>query len=433
MSVALGPELGATVLVVDDDKTNVLLLVSQLKPEGYRLLTASNGQEALDVAAQDLPDLILLDVMMPGMDGFETAARLKANPLSRNVPIIMVTAISDRESRLAALAAGAEEFLTKPVERTELLIRARNLLKLKKYQDLLARRGEQLEQQVAQRTSQLAIANTRLSEAQERALGTERLASIGQLAAGIAHEINNPISFVNSNLLALNRYVEQLLAALKLYEEAEHLLPREAAIVAQLRSLRDSTDLDFIKEDLLLLLKESHDGISRVRKIVQDLRDFSHIDQSQEWQWANLHQLLDSTLNVAGSEIRRNADIIKEYADIPEVECLPSRLNQVFLNLLVNAAQAMDGRQHGSITLRSGHTGDEVWIEISDTGCGIPADDLKCIFDPFFTTKRIGTGTGLGLSVAYGIVEEHRGRIEVSSQVGIGSTFRITLPIHHNP
>jgi len=426
-------EAVSTVLIVDDDKTNTLVLVSQLKSGGYRTQTAANGREALETVKNELPDLILLDIMMPGMDGFETAARLKADPRSRNVPIIMVTAIDDRESRLAALAAGAEEFLTKPVERTELLIRVRNLLKLKKYQDFLASHRDLLEQQVAQRNSQLAVANTRLSEAEERALGAEKLASIGQLAAGIAHEINNPISFVNSNLLALNRYVEQLLAALRLYEEAERLLPKDAAISIQLKEFHDKTDLAFVKDDLLLLFKESHGGISRVRKIVQDLRDFSHVDQSQEWQLANLHRCLDSTLNVAGHEIQRRAEVLKEYGDIPEVECLPLRLNQVFLNLLINAAHAIGGDRRGRIIVRTGRSGDEVWIEVSDNGCGIPAENLKRIFDPFFTTKPVGMGSGLGLSVSYGIVEEHRGRIEVSTRLGEGSTFRVTLPIHRTP
>ena len=431
MAQAAGQGPAATVLVVDDDRTNILVLVSQLKSEGYRTMTAGNGQEALDVVARELPDLILLDVMMPGMDGFETASRLKADPRSRNVPIIMVTAVADRESRLAALAAGAEEFVTKPVERIELLIRVRNLLKLKKYQDMLSSRGEQLEQQVAQRASQLAVATLRLNEVQERALGAEKLASIGQLAAGVAHEINNPISFVNSNLVALGRYVEQLLAGLTLYEEAERFLPATAPVADRLRQFRAGTDLSFIREDMLLLLKESQEGITRVRKIVQDLRDFSHIDQSQNWQWASIHQCLDSTLNVAGNEIRQSADVLKDYGTLPDIECLPLRLNQVFLNILLNAAQAIDRQRRGRITIRTGCSDTEVWVDISDTGCGMSADEVKRIFDPFFTTKPVGAGTGLGLSVAYGIIEEHRGRIEVSSEPGTGSTFRVTLPIRH--
>ena len=429
--MAQGQGQGATVLVVDDDRTNVLVLVGQLKSEGYRTVTATNGQEALDAVARELPDLILLDVIMPGMDGFETASRLKSDPRSRNVPIIMVTAAEDRESRIAALAAGAEEFVAKPVERIELLIRVRNLLKLKQYQDMLSSRGEQLEQQVAHGASQLAVATLRLNEVQERALGAEKLASIGQLAAGVAHEINNPISFVNCNLVALGRYVDQLLSGLELCEEAERQLPHDAGITARLRQFRESTDLSFIREDMLLLLKESQDGITRVRKIVQDLRDFSHVDQSQNWQWANLHACLDSTLNVAGNEIRQSADVQKEYGKLPDIECLPLRLNQVFLNVLLNAAQAIDRQQRGRITIRTGAGESEVWVEISDTGCGISADDLKRIFDPFFTTKPVGAGTGLGLSVAYGIVEEHHGRIEVSSEPGVGSTFRVTLPIRH--
>jgi signal transduction histidine kinase len=421
----------ATILIVDDEKTNVLVLSSQLNREGYQTVTAYSGEEALQVIERDLPDLILLDVMMPGMSGFELASRLKNTERTRNIPIIMITALDDRKSRLTALENGAEEFLSKPIERTELVVRVRNLLKLKKYQDFLANHSDLLQRQIAERNTQLAVANTRLSEAQEKLLGSEKLASIGQLAAGVAHEINNPISYVNSNLLALDRYVQQMLAALQLHEEAESLLPADSEIASKLRSFKQQHDLAFAKDDLLLLLKESHEGISRVRKIVQDLRDFSHVDSRQEWQWVDLHKCLDSTLNVANNEIKYRADVIKEYGKLPEIECLPSQLNQVFLNLMVNAAHAIGVDHRGKIILRTGCSKDEVWVEISDTGCGIPAEDLKRIFDPFFTTKPVGMGTGLGLSVSYGIIEEHRGRIEVSSQVGQGSTFRVTLPIHH--
>ncbi len=420
-----------TILIVDDEKINGLVLSSQLNREGYQTVTASSGEEALQFIESRLPDLILLDVMMPGMSGFEVASRLKGSERTRNIPIIMITALGDRESRMAALENGAEEFLTKPIERTELVIRVRNLLKLKKYQDFLAEHGDLLEQEITERNMQLAVANTHLSEAQEKMLGSEKLVSIGQLAAGIAHEINNPISYVNSNLLALDRYVQQLFEALHLYEEAEPLLPADSEAAARLRTFKQQNDLAFARDDLLLLLEESHEGISRVRKIVQDLRDFSHVDSHQEWQWADLHKCLDSTLNIANNEIKYRADVVKEYGNLPEVECQVSQLNQVFLNLMINAAHAIGDDHRGKVILRTGCGENEVWVEISDTGCGIPPENLKRIFDPFFTTKPVGKGTGLGLSVSYGIVEEHHGRIEVSSQIGQGTTFRVTLPIHH--
>ena len=178
------------------------------------------------------------------------------------------------------------------------------------------------------------------------------------------------------------------------------------------------------------MLGESQEGLNRVKKIVQDLKDFSHADEGS-FDWADLHQGIESTLNIAANEIKYKADVIKAYGDIPQVECLPSQLNQVFMNLLVNAAQAMKGDPRGTITVRTGGSSGEemVWVEIADNGSGIPKENLARIFDPFFTTKPLGQGTGLGLSLSYSIVQKHHGRIEVESEIGKGTTFRIHLPV----
>jgi signal transduction histidine kinase len=174
-------------------------------------------------------------------------------------------------------------------------------------------------------------------------------------------------------------------------------------------------------------MDESKDGITRVKNIVQNLKDFSHVDASDEWHYADLHSGINSTLNIVNNEIKYKANVVKEYGAIPEVECLLSQLNQVFMNLLVNAAHAIEER--GTITIRTGQKGDEVWVEVTDTGKGIAPEHLKKIFDPFFTTKPIGKGTGLGLSLSYGIVQKHHGRIEVQSEIGKGTIFRVWLPI----
>lgn len=258
-----------------------------------------------------------------------------------------------------------------------------------------------------------------LEDAQNQLLQSEKLASIGQLAAGVAHEINNPVGFVNSNFGALERYMNDLFRLVDAYEA-----PEGAAAAA---AIKKQIDYDFLKEDIALLFKESKDGLERVKRIVQDLRDFSRIDSAQEWQRANLQTCLDTTLNVATNEIKHKADVVKNYADIPEVECLPSQLNQVFLNLMVNAAQAIP--THGTLTLATGLEGDWVWVDIADTGSGIAPENLKRIFDPFFTTKPVGKGTGLGLSVSYNIIAKHNGRMEVDSELGKGTTFRIWLPV----
>jgi signal transduction histidine kinase len=191
--------------------------------------------------------------------------------------------------------------------------------------------------------------------------------------------------------------------------------------------LREKLDLDFLREDISALMSESGHGIARVKKIVQDLKDFSHTDENEEWQWTDLHQCLESTLNVVWNEIKYKAEVIRQYGELPQVECLPFQLNQVFMNLLVNAAHAIEER--GIIFLRSGTLGGGVWIEISDSGSGIPPENLNRIFDPFFTTKPVGKGTGLGLSLSWGIVEKHGGRINVASEPGTGTTFRLWLPV----
>ncbi len=277
-----------------------------------------------------------------------------------------------------------------------------------------------------QRFEELQQVNQKLEEAHNQLMQSEKMASIGQLAAGVAHEINNPIGYVNSNLGTLEKYVQDAFGMIDLYEQAEGAIADEAVRV-QIKAAREKLDIEFLKADLRALMDESKDGITRVKKIVQNLKDFSHVDTSDEWHFSDLHNGLDSTLNIVNNEIKYKAGVVKEYGDIPEVECLSSQLNQVFMNLLVNAAHAIEER--GTITIRTGKQGEEVWVEVADTGKGIPPENMKKIFDPFFTTKPIGKGTGLGLSLSYGIIQKHHGRIEVQSEVGKGTTFRVWLPV----
>lgn len=282
-----------------------------------------------------------------------------------------------------------------------------------------------------QRANQeLRALNDSLRSAQDRLLQSERLASIRQLAAGVAHEISNPIDYVYSNLGTLQAYLERLFEMLAACEQVAAALA-DSAITARLAALRERVDLDYLKLDIPMLMDESKSGLSRVRQIVQDLKDFSRIDTHQKWVWASLHEGIDSTLNIVANEIKHRADVHREYGDLPEIECLPSELNQVFLNLLVNAAHAI-GPERGLIFVRSGYAGGKVWVEIEDNGCGIAPDHLAHLFDPFFTTKPVGRGTGLGLSLAYGIVQKHNGHIDVRSEPGRGACFRVTLPVRRS-
>ncbi|TWI70131.1 PAS domain S-box-containing protein [Pseudoduganella lurida] len=267
----------------------------------------------------------------------------------------------------------------------------------------------------------------KLRTAHEQLLQAEKMASIGQLAAGIAHEINNPIGFVNSNMGSLQAYVDTLLRVIDSYDGtiADH-----PALQARMTPVRAAADLEFVRGDVTALVRESIDGLRRVKEIVQSLKEFSHVGET-EWQLADLHRGLDSTLNIVANELKYKVTVIKEYGHLPLVECRASQLNQVFMNLLINAGQAIAGR--GTIRIRTGAQEGWVWVEIADNGAGIAPEHLTRIFEPFFTTKPVGSGTGLGLSLSYGIVHRHGGRIEVRSDPGRGTAFTVWLPLHPPP
>jgi signal transduction histidine kinase len=260
-----------------------------------------------------------------------------------------------------------------------------------------------------------------LQQAQRQLLQSEKMAAIGQLAAGVAHEINNPIGYVFSNIGSLAAYVNDMLRLIRAYENAQVCTP-------EIQRLRREIDIEFITEDVLQLIAESQDGIDRVKQIVHSLKDFSRSDDGGEFAPADLRHCIESTLNVVNNEIKYKAEVHKEFADLPPVECRPNQINQVVMNLLVNAAQAIE--QQGRIAVRTlAHEGGAL-IEISDNGRGIAPQHLDRVFEPFFTTKPVGQGTGLGLSLSYGIVKDHGGWIKADSQLGRGTRFRVWLPLH---
>ncbi len=286
--------------------------------------------------------------------------------------------------------------------------------------------NEFLEQRVKERTQELSKLLEELNAAQGQLLQSEKMASIGQLAAGVAHEINNPIGYVYSNLGTLEKYLQDFVSVIDAYETLD--AGGAAEMFSEVRALKKEIDFDFLKEDVIALMGESREGITRVKKIVQDLKDFSHVEGGDDWQLADIRKGMKSTLNIVWNELKYKAVINQDMGDIPDVECLPSQLNQVFMNLLVNAGHAIEER--GEISIRMGREGEgKIWVEVEDSGKGIPAENLERIFDPFFTTKPIGQGTGLGLSLSYGIIQKHHGSIEVRSEVGKGTVFRILLPI----
>ena len=434
-----GPEQGHTLWMP---------ILSHIR-EGFRAASASlalrRGDELVLVAATHL-DPSLLGHRIPcgtGIMGRVTRERkpqLLTGDLSEDPDLAEVTA--DRTSRRPASALcwplvgergivgalsinrdeGEEPFTEADLAWGEPLV---ELITLVLENIRLHRRSQRQIRRLADMNSRMKELNEKFEQAQNQLLQSEKMAAIGQLAAGVAHEINNPVGYVDSNLRTLQGYVGDLGRLLDGYGEAETDLPepRRKAVA----ELKDEVEVDYLREDLSDLVAESREGVKRVKKIVQDLKDFSRVGQV-DWEWADVEQGLDSTLNIVWNELKYKAEVEKEFIGLPPVRSVPSQLNQVFMNLLVNAAQAIEER--GTITVRTGMQGDDwVRVEISDTGKGIPAEDRDRIFEPFYTTKAVGKGTGLGLSLSYGLVSQHGGRMEVESEEGKGTTFRVWLPV----
>jgi signal transduction histidine kinase len=391
------------VLIADDDPVSRYLLQNILQSAGHQVTAAADGGEAWRLfEAGDFP-LVFTDWMMPELDGIDLVRRIRASTRPHYVYTILVTARSHKDDVVAGMEAGADDFVTKPFDRDELRVRCRQ--------------GERI----------LGLEKT-LRETQSALCQSEKLASVGQLAAGVAHEINNPLAYVLNNLAVLRQDVPALLAVLDRYQFGREALAGAAPeLAAEIARVEEEADLPYLRDNLERLVVKSLEGLQRVRQIVRNLRDFARLDEA-ELKEVDLNAGLESTLEMIGHEVKKKAlTLQREYGTLPPVPCHPGKVNQVFLNLLVNAVQAC--REGGRITVRSRVEAAEVAVEVEDTGCGIAPEHRRRLFEPFFTTKPLGEGTGLGLSLSYGIVREHGGRIEVESEVGRGTLFRVRLPV----
>ena len=410
------------VLLVDDQQSILDMLSAIIRSEPdmeYRSCTSA--LEAFQIIEQFQPTVILHDLMMPSIDGIESVRKIRAHQAYADIPIVILSSRDSPETKVTAFETGANDYLVKFPNPIELIARVRY------HSDAY----------IAHRELNKTIA--KLEEAHNQLLQSEKMASIGQLASGVAHEINNPIGYVASNVSSLRDYIKDLFTLIDAFEETVTSHCDDDKALQALQTVKESVELDYIREDSLQVIAECKEGLSRVKKIVADLKDFSRVDQP-DWQSSNLHEGIESTLNIAWNEIKYKAEVIKEYGNIPDIECIPSQLNQVFMNLLVNGAQAISER--GTITIRSGcgnniHDVDSqndcpsssgVWLQFIDSGHGIDPQVQKKIFNPFFTTKPVGQGTGLGLSLSYSIINRHKGKIEVSSEQDKGSCFTIWLP-----
>jgi two-component system NtrC family sensor kinase len=385
----------ARILIVDDERQNRQVLEVMLSPEGFHLLTAASGEEALAMVAQQPPDLILLDIMMPGMDGYQVTAKIKGNLATQNIPVIMVTAMDDRNATMLGLSAGAEDFLTKPVDRAELCVRVRNLLRLKAYGDYHGKYSEMLEGEVKRSEALL--------------FRQEKLASLGRLAAGLAHELNNPLNTIAGFVEALHRRSQtESLQACKEFED----FPRFLSLV--------QTEVD------------------RAAAIVRRLLDFAR-QREPSLELVDLGTLISKSVAFVDRQaaVANQRIIVEPLRLLVRVRADAQMLQQLLLNVLTNACDAIENG--GEVRIAVGITkaqqgspgqAEMATLSIADNGCGIAPENLTKIFDPFFTTKEVGKGTGLGLPICLSIVEQHEGTIEVKSEgVGKGTTVIVKLPV----
>jgi len=423
----------ANILVVDDTIANLEVIVDTLTSASYSVSAVTSGQRALKQLQRQIPDLILLDIQMPEMDGFETCQKIKTHPETAHIPVIFLTALSDNNSIAQGFSVGAVDYITKPFREVELLARVQTHLNL----HFLT---ENLEQQVQHRTSALQTALEQVKQSQLKIIQSEKMASLGNLVAGVAHEINNPVGFLNGSLSNAQDYLQDLYEHLELYQKHH---PPGTAIQEHAAEI----DINFLLDDFPKLLQSMQGATDRIQSISNSLRTFSRADTENKVK-ANLHAGLDSTLLILKYRLKANSlrpeiEVMKDYGELPEIACFPGQLNQVFMNILANAIDNYDELtqqfsykelqnqpQKIKVTTTTLPDRGAIEIRITDYGRGISEDVRGRIFDRLFTTKEVGKGTGLGLAIAHQIVTEtHGGSLTVESEVGHGSTFIIQLPL----
>ncbi|MCP6757364.1 MAG: hybrid sensor histidine kinase/response regulator [Fischerella sp. CENA71] len=421
----------ANILVVDDTPDNLRLLSAMLTTQGYEVRKALSGKMALTACQMVLPDVILLDINMPEMDGYEVCRQLKANDSTCRIPVIFISALDDVLDKVKAFDIGGVDYITKPFHGVEVVLRIENQLKLCSLQN-----------QLHQKNILLQKALDDLQTSQVQMIQQEKMAALGQLVAGIAHEVNNPISFIYGNLEYVGQYVQDLINLIEAYQQ-EYPSP-----TLKIQEIVKQIDLNFLLNDQQNLMDAMYRGAERIRSIVEALQNFSRLDEAQ-MKCVNVHEGIDSTVVMLQHRLKKTTNrpaitVFKEYSDLPLVTCYASELNQVFMHLLNNAIDALDesnvnsqlslANDQGQIHIRTMLTNsDSVKICIADNGPGISESVRSRMFDPFFTTKPPGKGSGLGLAISYQIVvQKHQGKLTCNSLPGQGTEFIVEIPLQQS-
>ena len=416
------------ILVVDDTPMNLEVISEALSEAGFEVAIAINGERALKQLQYSQPSLILLDVMMPGIDGFETCRRLKAWEATRNIPVIFMTALSDVTDKVKGLSLGAVDYISKPFQIEEVLARIKTHLQLR-----------QLSKALEKQTAELITTVEQLKQSQLQLVQSDKMSALGELVAGVAHEINNPITFIRGNITHAQTYTQDLIKHLELYQ----IQSSEGEIVAHAEEI----ELEYLLKDLPAIFTSLQEGSKRIANISNSLRIFSRNDNTTKVPF-DIHEGINSTLMILNHRLKASGKrpaikVIKEYGDFSPVKCFAGPLNQVFMNLLANAIDALEDGNKGrsfdeiqenpnwiQIKTYLNDSGDSISIRIQDNGIGISDAVKEKIFDYQFTTKPVGKGTGLGLSIVHEIiVVKHQGTLEIDSTFGKGSEFIISIPL----
>ncbi|MHC0061809.1 hybrid sensor histidine kinase/response regulator [Nostoc sp. UIC 10890] len=422
------------ILLVDDNPNNLKVLSEAIQGCGWKALMATDGESAIEQTEYARPDLILLDVMMAGIDGFETCRRLKTNPITQNIPVIFMTALADSTDKVTGLEIGAVDYITKPFQQEEVIARLKLHLKI-------SHLTRTLEERVQNRTAELTQSLEQLQQTQLQMIQSEKMSTLGQMVAGIGHEINNPVGFIGGNISYIEEYVNNLLRLVSLQQQ------KLAQPDPEIQELVEEIDLEYLAEDLPKLLGSMRQGITRLKDISLSLRTFTRTDISSQVEF-QIHEGIDSTLMLLKHRLKGNGDrpkiqVLTQYGELPAISCYPGQLNQVFMNIIANAIDAFDelDQNHSdqninaypntiTITTSVDSQQQTVTICIQDNGPGMLAEVQARIFEQSFTTKAVGKGTGLGLAISHQIiVEKHNGQVNCLSIPGEGTKFIITLPM----